>query len=324
MTKLALLLSIFLVLVLGKPNHTGLCLSSKDFPSKISLRAAVLTHAEPFAMLDENTGIYSGLQPELIEHMKTYAAEDGVDLDISLDEAPLYAYVLMLDRLSDTCNTTENPQPYEECTKYDILIGDYYTNPDRHMRVDFLPPFLRTSVSALRYLYHDGSAQGADVTTLEEASIANATVCVVEGSYMDDIAMGRYPDANYYRCTDQDDCVTQLKASKCPLFVDDELQLRYRMVADPTLQVTEENFNSQFIVWPLRSDLEPVVIKLMKRWMYAAKSNGTLDDLYNKYFSVNLCPLGKAGDSCDQPCNPSHGRSDRSGVCVCDSTKWTG
>lgn len=206
---------------------------------------------------------------------------------------------------------------------YDLLIGDFYTNPDRAMQVDFTPPFLRTAVSAIKYFGSD-NLRFRDITTLSEASRANATICVVYDSYMDGVAMERYPDATYFKCTDQDDCVDRLKTSQCALFVDDELQLRYRAVADPLLVVTQENFNSQFISWPLRYDLDPTTVKLLKRWMYAAKSNATLDELYDKYFSINLCPLGFAGPNCDEPCNPIHGRSDRLGNCVCESTKWAG
>jgi hypothetical protein len=144
-----------------------------EFPSSITLRAAVLTHAEPFAVFDPETGVYSGLQIELLDAIKTFATQDNISLTIELEEAPLYAYVLMLDRLSDNCNTTENPQPLEECTRYDMLIGDYYTNPERSMGVDFTPPWLRTAVSALKYIF--STLQG-DVTTMEEAVRANATI----------------------------------------------------------------------------------------------------------------------------------------------------
>ena len=139
-------------------------LSKSDFPSKIKLKAAVLTHAEPFAMRDDVTGVYSGLQMDLLESLKEYAEQDGVQLEIELEEAPLYAYVLMFDRLSDNCNTTENPQPLEECGRYDFLIGDFYTNADRSLRVDFTPPFLRTAVSALQYILRDLSTKQAQVT----------------------------------------------------------------------------------------------------------------------------------------------------------------
>ncbi|CAB9508936.1 acid type B receptor subunit 2 [Seminavis robusta] len=296
----------------------------ENFPSNVTLRAAVLTHAEPFAMRNELTGEYSGLQPDLLERIKIFAQQDGVELNIVLEEAPLYGYVVMLDRLSDNCNTTVNPQPLEECTKYDFLMGDYYTNPDRSLRVDFAPPFLRTAVSAMQYVFRQVQPGSIDVTTLDEANQANATICVLHDSYMDALAMENYPDATYQRCEETADCIAMLKDNQCALFVDDELQLRHRVVDDPTLQVTQESQFSQFIAWPMRSTLDPVVKKLLQRWMYAAKSNATLDALFDKYFSVNLCPVGKAGPDCDQPCHPGHGRSDRMGDCICESTKWVG
>jgi len=310
---------------------------SSLFPSNITLRAAVLTHAEPFAMLDPTTGQYSGLQIDLLHALVEFAAADNVTLTFALEEAPINGYVLMFDRLSDNCNTTDNPQPQEECGTFDLLIGDYYTNPDRSMRVDFTPPWLRTAVSAMKYnrprnattstattTSDNGNQPYHDVTTLAEAVQANACICVVYDSYMDGVVMEKFPTGNYYKCEAQDDCVEHLKAGQCALFVDDELQLRYRAVQDATLHVTMEQFNTQFIVWPMRSNLPATTQKLLKRWFYAAQSNSTLDALYDQYFSVNLCPLGKAGKDCDKPCHASHGRSDRLGICVCDSTLWTG
>ena len=317
------LLPILLGSAVAATTNSNSTITSTGFPSSLVLKASVLTHAEPFAMRNAETFVYSGLQPDLLDRIKIFAANDGVTLDIILEEAPMYSYVASYQQLSENCNTTENPQPRELCHQYDLLIGDFYTNPDRAMQVDFTPPFLRTAVSAIKYFGSD-NVRFRDITTLSEASRANATICVVYDSYMDGVAMERYPDATYFKCTNQDDCVDRLKASECALFVDDELQLRYRAVADPSLVVTQENFNSQFIAWPLRYNLEPTTAKLLKRWMYAAKSNATLDELYDKYFSINLCPLGFAGPNCDDPCDPSHGRSDRLGNCVCESTKWAG
>lgn len=62
----------------------------------------------------------------------------------------------------------------------------------------------------------------------------------------------------------------------------------------------------------------------MEKWVRDANTNATLDELYSKYFQKSLCPAGTAGDNCDRPCDPIHGTSDKRGVCVCESTKWTG
>ena len=129
-----------LAIFLGLATKCWAFLTKDGFPPSITLRAAVLTHAEPFAVRDEETGVYSGFQPDLLGRIRTFAREDGVQLDIILEEAPMYAYVLMYQRLSDNCNSTDNQQPLEECQRYDMLIGDFYTNPDRSLRVDFTPP----------------------------------------------------------------------------------------------------------------------------------------------------------------------------------------
>jgi len=58
--------------------------------------------------------------------------------------------------------------------------------------------------------------------------------------------------------------------------------------------------------------------------MYAAAANATLDELFFKYFQKNVCPLGTAGVNCELPCHPVHGTANAEGLCICESTKWTG
>lgn len=106
--------------------------------------------------------------------------------------------------------------------------------------------------------------------------------------------------------------------------MEDELQLRYLAVQDADLLVTPEKFDEQYIVWPLNARLDPLWQQLIIRWIYEAKVTGILDSLYDRYFRVAFCPIGKAGVDCDQPCSPAHGSSDRFGECLCESTKWTG
>ena len=96
------------------------------------------------------------------------------------------------------------------------------------------------------------------------------------------------------------------------------------MVQDAELQVTREHFDAQYIVWPFNARLDPVRQQLLIRWIYEAKVSGMLDQIYHQYFSINYCPIGKAGVNCDLPCSPSKGMADRHGHCICESTKWTG
>ena len=139
---------------------------------------------------------------------------------------------------------------------------------------------------------------------------------------------------------------------------DDELILRSIQVNDPSLEVTREQFNTQYLVWPIREDLDPTTLRLLKKWMYAAISNATNDELYFQYckhrtskllftglfypilicryhlfaFTFLLvpkvqktrCPVGTAGENCELPCDPEHGAANVAGICVCESSKWIG
>ena len=155
-------------------------------------------------------------------------------------------------------------------------------------------------------------------------SSETGTACVPEGTYLRSVVMAKFPTANYIDCPSPLDCISYLKQNKCQLYADDELMLKYRALNDPTLEVTGEQFNTQYIVWPIRYDLDSEKSRLLKKWMYASVANATLDLLDYKYFSVKLCPLGVAGENCDKNCDPKHGASDRVGKCVCKSSKWKG
>lgn len=88
--------------------------------------------------------------------------------------------------------------------------------------------------------------------------------------------------------------------------------------------LSHKSFNTQYLVWPLKYDLPTVTTILLKKWIYTAVSNATLDDLYFTYFQKALCPIGTAGEDCELPCDPNHGQADARGKCVCESVKWTG
>jgi ABC-type amino acid transport substrate-binding protein len=163
------------------------------------------------------------------------------------------------------------------------------------MRVDFTPAWLRTTMSTVKYI----DKIGQDFTTLTEASRAKATICVPDGTYLMTVVMEKFPDAEYNKCVSAEECYAALKAEKCVLYVDDELLLKYNAAMDPSLEVTREQFNTQYLVWPMRYDLPPAVSMLMKKWMYKAVANATLDDLYFSYFQKRLCPIGTAGENCE-------------------------
>ncbi|CAB9512670.1 acid type B receptor subunit 2 [Seminavis robusta] len=163
-----------------------------------------------------------------------------------------------------------------------------------------------------------------DFTTLADAAAAEATVCVQDGTYIKTVVQARFPQANYTLCPSLEDCFQALQNEECVLYVDDELALRYRAAVDPSLELTREQFNSQYLMWPMREDLPPLVAKLIKKWMYRAIGNATMDQLYKTYFEKHTCQHGTAGEHCELPCDPDHGTADGTGACICHSTKWTG
>jgi len=138
------------------------------------------------------------------------------------------------------------------------------------------------------------------------------------------VAMDKFSDANFYTCPTPIDCIEKLKAEQCNLYVDDELLLRYWALNDDTLQLNRDNFNTQYLVWPMSYNMNKDVSILLKKWIYAAIVNNSIDELYYTYFARKLCPIGTAGVNCTEPCHPKHGEADLTGKCVCDSTKWTG
>lgn len=307
-------------------------------PSHITLRAGVL-HAPPFAIVDhelDGSIKYSGFQPDLLKRLSQFAKQqDNVTLEFEMARSPAQ-YGAALDLVANDCDDSDLNADSPDCQSFDLIVGDYYCNPDRSLRIDFTPSWLRTTMSTVKCVEEnlpdyegddDGNSRGRsleDYTTLTQASNAGATVCVPDGTYLMDVVMNKFPGAEYLRCPSFDDCVQSLKDGECVLYADDELLLRYRASHDASLEVTREQFNTQYLVWPLRHDLDPVVALYLKKWMYAAVANATLDDLYFQYFQKELCPVGTAGEHCEKPCDPVHGTADSRGVCVCESVKWTG
>ena len=241
---------------------------------------------------------------------RQFALEDNVILEFELSVSPPQ-YGDALDTVAKDCDGILGAN-HSMCSQFDLIVGDYYSNPDRSLRVDFTPTWLRTTMSTVKCvsqnhardptqhhnLYHGLRRRDRqiDFTTLAQADAAGATVCVPDGTYLMDVVMGKFPNANYYKCLSHDDCIEQLRNETCVLYADDELLLRYRASQDDGhLEVTREQFNTQYIVWPMRRDLPEIVSTYVKRWMYAAVANATLDELYFKYFKKELCPVGTAG-----------------------------
>ena len=136
--------------------------------------------------------------------------------------------------------------------------------------------------------------------------------------------MEKFPHANFYKCPSPTDCIEKLKKDQCSRYADDELLLRYRTLSDSALQLNSEKYFTQYLAWPTSYTINKDVSILLKKWIYAAIVDNTLDKLYATYFEHQLCPIGTAGTNCTDPCHPKYGAADFNGRCVCDSTKWTG
>ena len=234
--------------------------------------------------------------------------------------------------VSVDCNETSNPMPREDCNRYAILVGSYWPSPgDRNLKTQYTPPLVETGYVATRRLLNDDDdvkLKRRPIETLEAAQALNATVCLRAGenSVVENLRE-LYPHMNVVqRCDNHDECLALLEdPDACALYVGHELTLCYTSVQRGGLAVSyEDALPRQIITWAFHSRLDPTVQFYIQRWIYKAKESGFFGRLYNQYFNPTFCPLGKAGVNCKLPCHPAHGVSGRNGVCICDTTNWTG
>ena len=168
------------------------------------------------------------------------------------------------------------------------------------------------------------------MTTLAQAAVVGVPVCVqkLDSSAGEVIKRLFHDGINLVQChggiSATHSCIKMLKAEDCMLWVADELDLLKEQADDPALEMTGEHLQRQLLAWPVRKSLDPTVSFLLNKWMYAAIRNQTISELYSKYFEKKRCPIGKAGKSCELPCDPDHGMANAAGKCICDSTKYAG
>lgn len=332
------------------------------YPSPIHLRAGVF-HVPPYIFVEEfseedgSVLSVSGFCRDMWERLQIFAWEmDNITLDYEFKLAP-NTYDGALDLVANDCQLGSN-NTTRDCEAFDVIAVDYYYTAERAMRVDYSPVWLHGAISAVKYVPSsatvstaednvlstyvdvqidaDGDAtattpaaatanSGSDFITMSQASREGYPVCLVGGTSIVPIAQTKFPGINYLMCVDQQACIDQLKRGDCRLYIDDRLQLRYRAVADSTLVVSSETFNPQYITWVFNEHtMAPLVTRLLKKWLVAAHQNGTLGELYERYFEKQPCPPGRAGPNCDLPCNEQHGQADLHGTCVCNSPKWSG
>jgi hypothetical protein len=316
-------------------NNSGRLQDFFSSRPSITLRAAIITRAIPLAWREgEDEGddithenkpvVFRGFQVEFLLRLEQFAREDNVTLTFNMEEAPPYSYDSGVNRMANDCNTTENPVPWEDCYTHDLWVGDIYAFPQRLTRALFTPPLIETAAASIRYLNRHQNLRVFN--TIQEAEASQEPICVLEGSHYDKEVVQKFPTAVLIRCPSHEKCIYLLKQDICCLFVEDELQLRYLSKQDKehSLQVTPQRWKILRIMWPLSATLDPRISTLLTRWIYAAQVNGTLDELYDHYFSISFCPLGWAGPNCTSPCSSTNGLSARDGTCVCESIKWIG
>lgn len=296
MKKIMMLLPAALVLAASATAAAQEATTSSLNLTPLNIRGGVLL-APPFATVDETyvpkfegDVRYTGFQGDLLRHLAEFAKEDGYDLSFNLTLSP-QNYGAALDVIANDCNTTDNPLLLQECGVYDFVVGDYYVNADRSMRIDFTPAWIRSSMSTIKLIEPEEGKQ--DIVTLSQLEGVEGTACVPAGTYLASVAMAKFPKNKYLECSSPDDCIDRIRKRDCALYVDDELALKYRALSDETasLEVTGESFNTQYIVWPMSYSLDLQTRLLLKKWIYRSVANGTLDQLDYKYFSQKICEL---------------------------------
>jgi 7 transmembrane sweet-taste receptor of 3 GCPR/Bacterial extracellular solute-binding proteins, family 3 len=305
----------------------------------VHLRAAIIpTH--PFGEVviedkdntttsDDNMTI-TGYHMDLVNSLINFALIKNVTLTIDVEPSPFLKYNDAMSLVANDCehalvNLTNSTNNTDICSRYDIVLGDFYVNSNRADKVNFLPAYIRSSVSTIKRRGPKSQWNNEDYTLLRDAERDNASVCATSGTYAQKLAISKYPNSRWVECgPTMKECIQALKNQTCVLYCADEHKLKAQEVADPDLQVTGETIQRQFFTWPMAYRIHTSIYQLIQQLLFAAIETDTLDDLYYRYFAVKTCPLGNAGEGCQGQCDPDHGLADRFGTCICASSRWTG
>ena len=90
-----------------------------EYPTHISLRAGVL-HAPPFAYVEtagDGSISFSGFETDMLERLKTFAAQDNVTLEFDLSPSPPN-YGDALDLVANDCPEGKNDNTIE-CNQFE-------------------------------------------------------------------------------------------------------------------------------------------------------------------------------------------------------------
>ena len=142
--------------------------------------------------------------------MKIFASDINVTLSFQFSPSPPM-YGDAFDLVANDCNTSVNENPLEDCNKFDFIVANFYATPERTLRAKLSPPWLRSTISTIKYL----DKTSPDYTTLAQASDARADVCLKNGTFYAGLVKEKFPNCNFVSCPDLDGCLQALKEEQC-------------------------------------------------------------------------------------------------------------
>lgn len=225
-----------------------------EYPANIRLQVGVLPLVPwIYVVEDPETGkvVYQGFMMELMEHLSSFAARDNVTLEFNVTAVP-GTHDDIMELVSNTCLETKSP---EECGQFDLIAGDYYATPERSLKADLSPAWLRSSVALIRQkpellnpMEHGEIPDNMYAQTMDQATRQQAPVCVVKGTYVSRRVRAEYPTANFVDCAAHGEgvsCYTATSNGNCTFIAADEMAMRALALRDPTLEVLRESFLTQ-------------------------------------------------------------------------------
>ncbi|CAB9517168.1 expressed unknown protein [Seminavis robusta] len=284
----------------------GLASSGKSQMIDITFRVGLL-HAPPFTFIAEEedregtNADFSGFTPDLLNSLVEFAKADNFNLNLVMSPSPP-EYNPAFDLVASDCEEVSMdppiPLPPEECENFDIMAPNYYATAARSLRAGLTPPIQRSSISTIKL-------KSSNINSLAQAEAEGGVVCLVEGTFYAGLVQDTYPAAEYVFCPTAGDCKQNLQDGVCVLDADDELMLRYAAAQDSSLEVTDDSFSTQYIVYAYKDSLPADDARWFEKWMWDANTNTTNDQLFQKYFSGTSAEDGiDAGCptcSCDDP-----------------------
>lgn len=287
----------------------------------VKLRVGI-TAAAPYTI--ESDGSLGGLQLDLLEEIRSIAAGQDVELRLELEDIrAAYRPAVVFDLVAHDCHNTTRVEIKSDCDRFDVILAPIFATPVRFKRGQMTPSFLQDWIAAIRYHHQDAAAE-QEYSTFADLQSGNGTVCANTKSAYYSQMIQMYPDLNFFHCKGGSHCIPALKQGDCDLAASSHTSLRYLSLSDPTLILTQEAILRNYVVWPMRYNLDEETSRLFKSLVMEAVSKGVVDNLYKQYLEPKICPLGFAGENCQDFCHPERGKSDRLGKCICLSTRFVG